>query len=93
MRPWSTRPDRRPTRVPLPVLIAPAAVSTALALRPVRRPFAVATAAWVASLPALELPLHVGALAAAATAPTLTRRPARAAAACVVGAARSPRLP
>ncbi|WP_299022742.1 alpha/beta hydrolase [uncultured Dietzia sp.] len=77
MRPWSTRPDRRPTRVPLPVLIAPAAVSTALALRPVRRPFAVATAAWVASLPALELPLHVGALAAAATAPTLTRRPAR----------------
>ncbi|WP_314036296.1 alpha/beta hydrolase [Dietzia sp. CH92] len=58
----------RPTRVPLPVLVAPAAASTALALRPVRGPFPAATAGWVASLPAQELPLHVGALVGAVTA-------------------------
>ena len=51
----------RPIRVPLPALVAPAAVSTALALRPIRRPFAAATAGWVVSLPALEVPLHIGA--------------------------------
>ena len=50
----------RPIRVPLPALVAPAAVSTALALRPIRRPFAAATAGWVVSLPALEVPLHIG---------------------------------
>ena len=64
-----------PKRVPLPLLIAPAAVSTALALRPIRRPFVAATAGWVWSLPALELPLHVGALVGATTAPALARRP------------------
>ncbi len=64
-------------RVPLPVVLAPAAVSTALALWPIRRPFAAATAGWVWSLPAQELPLHVGALVGAATAPALAGRAAR----------------
>ena len=64
-------------RVPLPVLVAPAAVSTALALWPIRRPFAAATAGWVWSLPAQELPLHTGALVGAATAPTLAGRAGR----------------
>lgn len=66
-------------RGPLPVLLAPAAVSTALALWPIRRPFAAATAGWVWSLPAQELPLHVGALVGAATAPALAGRGGRAA--------------
>jgi len=61
----------------LPVLVAPAAVSTALALWPIRRPFVAATAGWVWSLPAQELPLHVGALVGAATAPALAGRAAR----------------
>lgn len=65
-------------RVPLPVLLAPAAVSTALALWPIRRPFVAATAGWVWSLPAQELPLHVGALVGAATAPALAGRAGRA---------------
>ncbi|KAA0918486.1 alpha/beta hydrolase [Dietzia sp. ANT_WB102] len=69
---------RPSARVPLPVLIAPAAVSAALALRPIRRPFAAATAGWVWSLPAQELPLHVGAVVGAATAPVLARRRRRA---------------
>ena len=64
-------------RVPLPVLLAPAAVSTALALWPIRRPFAAATAGWVWSLPAQELPLHVGALVGAATAPARAGRAGR----------------
>lgn len=64
-------------RGPLPVLLAPAAVSTALALWPIRRPFAAATAGWVWSLPAQELPLHVGALVGAATAPALASRAGR----------------
>lgn len=64
-------------RGPLPVLLAPAAVSTALALWPIRRPFAAATAGWVWSLPAQELPLHTGALVGAATAPTLAGRAGR----------------
>ncbi|WP_440220509.1 alpha/beta hydrolase [Dietzia sp. MNB45] len=63
--------------MPLPVVLAPAAVSTALALWPIRRPFAAATAGWVWSLPAQELPLHVGALVGAATAPALAGRAAR----------------
>ena len=67
----------RPIRVPLPALVAPAAVSTALALRPIRRPFAAATAGWVVSLPALEVPLHIGALVGAATATALSRRERR----------------
>ena len=62
---------RPPARVPLPLLIAPAAASTALALRPIRRPFAAATAGWVWSLPALELPLHVAAGVGAAAVPAL----------------------
>ncbi|MEW1938505.1 alpha/beta hydrolase [Dietzia maris] len=70
---------RPSARVPLPVLLAPAAVSTALALWPIRRPFAAATAGWVWSLPAQELPLHVGALVGAATAPALAGRGGRAA--------------
>nr|WP_313314892.1 alpha/beta hydrolase [Dietzia maris] len=68
---------RPSARVPLPVLVAPAAVSTALALWPIRRPFVAATAGWVWSLPAQELPLHVGALVGAATAPALAGRAAR----------------
>lgn len=64
--------------VPSPVVLAPAAVSTALALWPIRRPFAAATAGWVWSLPAQELPLHVGALVGAATAPALAGRGGRA---------------
>ncbi|OAV79011.1 alpha/beta hydrolase [Dietzia sp. 111N12-1] len=63
--------------VPLPVRLAPAAVSTALALWPIRRPFVAATAGWVWSLPAQELPLHVGALVGAATAPALAGRSGR----------------
>lgn len=69
---------RPPARVPLPVLVAPAAVSTALALWPIRRPFVAATAGWVWSLPAQELPLHVGALVGVATAPALAGRAGRA---------------
>ncbi|WP_163376915.1 alpha/beta hydrolase [Dietzia sp. Alg238-R159] len=68
---------RPSARVPLPVLVAPAAVSTALALWPIRRPFVAATAGWVWSLPAQELPLHVGALVGAATAPALAGRSGR----------------
>lgn len=68
---------RPPARVPLPVLVATAAVSTALALWPIRRPFAAATAGWLWSLPAQELPLHVGALVGAATAPALAGRVTR----------------
>ena len=68
-----------PGRVPLPLLVAPAAVSTALAVRPIRRPFAAATAGWVASLPAQELPLHVGAVIGAVALPAVIRRAPRAA--------------
>ena len=39
----------RPIRVPLPALVAPAAVSTALALRPIRRPFAAATSSGISA--------------------------------------------
>ncbi|MCD2262176.1 alpha/beta hydrolase [Dietzia aurantiaca] len=67
----------RPPRRPLPAVLAPAAGSTLLALTPIRRPFAAATAGWVLSLPALELPLHVGVLVGAATAPALARRSTR----------------
>ncbi|MGX1856345.1 alpha/beta hydrolase [Dietzia sp. NPDC055340] len=69
------RPMRRP--LPLPAVLAPAAASTLLALTPIRRPFAAATAGWVLSLPALELPLHVGVLVGAAAAPALARRSTR----------------
>lgn len=55
----------------LPLLLIPPALWTALALTPIRRPFAVATAGWVVGLPALELPLHVGIYAVAATAVAL----------------------
>lgn len=44
----------------LPLLLAPAALWTALALAPIRRPFPLAVAGWFIGLPALELPLHVG---------------------------------
>lgn len=59
----------------LPLLLAPPALSTALALRPVRAPFPAAAAGWAMGLPALEMPLHVGAGVAAVTAARLTRRP------------------
>ena len=72
-----TTGSARLKRVPLPLLIAPAAASTALALHPIRRPFAAATAGWVLSLAAQEFPLHVGALVGAATAPALARRSTR----------------
>ena len=63
--------------LPLPVLLAPAAASTLLALVPVRHPFAAATAGWALSMPAVEMPLHVGALVGAATVPALVRRRGR----------------
>lgn len=59
----------------LPLLLTPPALSTALALRPVRAPFPAAAAGWAMGLPALEMPLHVGAGVAAVTAARLTRRP------------------
>ena len=60
--------------VPLPVLVAPAAVSTLLALTPVRRPFAAATTGWALSMPAVEMPVHVGAYVGAVVAPRWARR-------------------
>lgn len=68
------RAGARRGSVPLSAVIAPAAASTALALVPIRRPFAAATAGWVWSLPAQEMPLHVGALVGAACAPAVVRR-------------------
>lgn len=65
---------RPPARIPLPVILAPAAASTALALWPIRRPFAAATVGWALSMPAVEMPLHVGALVGTTTATALTRR-------------------
>ena len=65
-------PFTRP--LPLPVLLAPAAASTLLALIPVRRPFAAATAGWALSMPAVEMPLHVTALVGVTVVPALTRR-------------------
>ena len=65
------------TRPPLPALLIAPAASTLLALRPVRRPFPAAVAGWVVGLPALELPLHVGALVGAATVSALSRRDGR----------------
>ena len=59
----------------LPLLLVPPALSTVLALVPIRRPFAAATAGWVVGLPALELPLHVGAGVVAVTAGALTAGP------------------
>lgn len=59
----------------LPLLLVPPALSTVLALTPVRTPFPAAAAGWVIGLPALELPLHVGAGVVAVTAGALTRRP------------------
>lgn len=53
-------------------MLSPAA-SVALALAPVRTPFAAATAGWVLSLPSLELPLHVAAGVGAAATPALSR--------------------
>lgn len=55
----------------LPALLALPALSTALALVPVRRPFPLAVAAWGLSLAAMEVPLHLGILVAAATAGAL----------------------
>lgn len=60
--------------LPLPALLAPAAVSTLLALAPIRRPFVAATVGWALSMPAVEMPLHVGALVGAATVPAVARR-------------------
>lgn len=60
--------------LPLPALLAPAAVSTLLALAPIRRPFAAATVGWALSMPAVEMPLHVGTLVGAATVPAVARR-------------------
>ncbi|MET3861826.1 acetyl esterase/lipase [Dietzia sp. 2505] len=59
----------------LPLLLVPPALSTALALSPVRAPFPAAAAGWAIGLPSLEMPLHVGAGAAAMTAARLARRP------------------
>lgn len=64
----------RPT---LPALLIAPAASTLLGLRPVRRPFPAAVVGWVVGLPALEMPLHVGALVGAATVHALSRRGAR----------------
>lgn len=59
----------------LPLLLVPPALSTALALSPVRAPFPAAAAGWAIGLPALEMPLHVGVGVAAVTATRLARRP------------------
>ncbi|MFN3338342.1 MAG: alpha/beta hydrolase [Dietzia sp.] len=59
----------------LPLLLVPPALSTVLALTPVRTPFPAAAAGWVIGLPALELPLHVGVGVVGVTAGALTRRP------------------
>ena len=69
-----TPPAGRRRSLPLPVLLAPAAASTVLALAPIRRPFAAATAGWALSMPAVEMPLHLGALVGAVTVPALARR-------------------
>lgn len=63
----------------LPLLLVPPALSTALALSPVRAPFPAAAAGWAIGLPALEMPLHVGVGVAAVTATRLARRPVTAA--------------
>lgn len=63
-----------PRRLPLPALIAPAAASTLLALAPVRRPFAAATIGWALSMPAVEMPVHVGASVGAVVASRWARR-------------------
>lgn len=55
----------------LPALLALPVLSTALALVPIRRPFLLAVAAWGLSLTAMEAPLHLGLLVAAATAGAL----------------------
>lgn len=75
-RPASSRPTPAPRSLPLPlpVLIAPAAASTLLALAPIRRPFAAATVGWALSMPAVELPVHVGAYVGAMVAPAWVRR-------------------
>ena len=75
-RPASPRPTPTPRSLPLPlpVLIAPAAASTLLALAPIRRPFAAATVGWALSMPAVELPVHVGAYVGAMVTPAWVRR-------------------
>lgn len=55
----------------LPALLILPALSIVVALAPVRRPFPLAVVCWALSLLALEVPLHLGLLTAAATAGAL----------------------
>lgn len=55
----------------LPALLILPALSVVVALAPVRRPFPLAVVCWALSLIALEVPLHLGLLTAAATAGAL----------------------
>lgn len=55
----------------IPYGLLPAALVVVLALAPIRRPFPLAVAGWVVGLVAVELPLHLGILVVAGTAPAV----------------------